>query len=620
MRRIGSAPSRVWAAMFVLGALLPTFGYAQKRIDTRLDTDPLGTASSRGLQMDASGEAVYVSWTDVRNGSSDIYFNRSLDGGATWLTSDIRLDTDPPGAAISWGSAIAISGDSVYVSWIDTRNGSRDIYFNCSPDRGATWLDADVWLNTHHPDPASADFPRVAASGDSVYVTWQDTRNGQADIYMNRSLDSGATWETDDIRLDTDAPGARCSWVPQIAAFEDSVYVIWSDLRNQAFPLRLPTDIYFNRSLDRGATWLASDIRLDTELPSLGSSRFHRIAASRDSVYVTWLDNRNGFRDIYFNRSLDGGSTWLSSDMRLETSLPGSTRSEDPQIAAAGDAVYVTWSDSRIDPSLIGWDIYFNRSLDGGSTWLASDLRLDTDLPGVASSRVPQIAASGAKVYVTWHDGRHSPPFAFLHEVYFNYSQDAGSTWLDSDVRLNTNPPGFFDSEYPQIAASGDSVYVTWTDRRNGPNPLGFRQDPGFDIYFNIPFGAQPYGEGTLGTGDIIPRLEGTDSLTLGNTFTLSIKNGLGGAFGLLALGARNSKASIPFAGGSLLLDPIDHAMPILLNGTAGVAGAGTLDIEFNIPVDNAFLGFNVNFQAGLLDPSAVEGLSLSNAVETWIL
>jgi hypothetical protein len=36
-----------------------------------------------------------VTWRDTRNGRDDIYFNRSPDGGATWLIADVRLDTDP---------------------------------------------------------------------------------------------------------------------------------------------------------------------------------------------------------------------------------------------------------------------------------------------------------------------------------------------------------------------------------------------------------------------------------------------------------------------------------------------------------------------------------------------
>ena len=48
------------------------------------------------------------------------------DGGIAWLAADVRLDTDPPGAT---GSG------SLYVTWQDARNGDQDIYFRSTPDQ-----------------------------------------------------------------------------------------------------------------------------------------------------------------------------------------------------------------------------------------------------------------------------------------------------------------------------------------------------------------------------------------------------------------------------------------------------------------------------------------------------
>ena len=96
---------------------------------------------------------------------------------------------------------------------------------------------------------------------------------------------------------------------------------------------------------------------------------------------MTWQDDRNqrGIFDIYLNRSLDRGATWLTSDIRLDTDLSGAPGSLSPQIEASGDSVYVTWVEGREDIFTgTAGDIYFNRSLDGGTTWLPSEIRLDT--------------------------------------------------------------------------------------------------------------------------------------------------------------------------------------------------------------------------------------------------
>jgi hypothetical protein len=545
--------------------LAPTAS-AQKVPDLYIAQDAMGP------QIAASGDSVYLIWH-----GGGILFNRSMDGGASWLDEPIRVDR---GSSAVFFPQIAAANGSVYVTWPDNRHWSPPpwpwppqpilgsaIYFNRSLDGGLNWLTPDIRLDTKLGIYATV-FPQIAASGDSVYVVWRDTRNGNSDVYFNRSLDGGSTWLPTDLKINQ----AGEAYDFQIAASGDSVYVTWDY-----------SAVYFNRSLDGGSTWLSSDIRLDST-PGINDAFRPQILALGDSVYVTWIDARNpsptGFLDIYFNRSLDRGSTWLPTDVRLDTDLAKSANSLDPQIAAAGDAVYVTWCDERDSGSAI----YFNRSLDQGASWLTSDVRLDTNLPGPGKCSSPQIAAAGDSVYVTWQDRRNLGAPGDHRDIYFDRSLDRGTTWLPWDTRLEADLPGADDSESAQIVATGNSVYLTWLDWRTGV--FG-------DVCFNIPFGAQPYGEGTAGSAGITPSLRGTDSLNIGSRFTVTVSDGLGGAFGILALGGYGSKVS-PETGRPQLVNPIDLLAPILLEGTPGAAGEGSYSIDISIPADNALLGFNV--------------------------
>src|SRR5262249_9166614 len=154
------------------------------------------------------------------------------------------------------------------------------------------------------------------------------------------------------------------------------------------------------------ATWLGHDVQVNQTLPATVDSSNAGVAAVGSSVFVTWADTRNSpvnTYDIYFNRSLDGGATWLTQDVRLDTDAPGSSNSNNPRIAASGSSVYVVWRDTRNGAG----DIYFNRSLDGGVTWSTQDVRLDTDAPGAAESQDVQIAASGSRVFAVWWDQRN---------------------------------------------------------------------------------------------------------------------------------------------------------------------------------------------------------------------
>ncbi|MHC5066377.1 MAG: hypothetical protein ACYTG5_20675 [Planctomycetota bacterium] len=553
----------------------------------------------------ASGDSVYVAWWDARSSIipdpftllyfGQIYFNRSQDGGATWLQSNVQLSREPghvfAGVSYFGGLDIAADGQSVYVTWDESRPSEDGIFFNRSTDGGETWLPQDIPLRLSH----DGAHPQIAASGDSVYMTWRSSLLGGNEIYFNRSLDRGVTWLPAAIPLDSELTSGS-SGSPKIVALGKTVYVTWWSFRNA-----LAADIYFNRSLDGGLTWLSSEIRLDSDSPREGHSAFPKIATSGDSVYVTWRDKRNDLPNIYFNRSLDRGLTWLPSDIRLDTDLPVAGNAIDPQIATSGESVYVTW----MKQSNGFLDIYFNRSLDRGTTWMTTDIRLDSDLPGAGNSNNPQIAASGDSVFVTWWDDRNGDP-SLETDIYFNRSSDGGLTWLPSDVRMKADLPEANKPFDPQIAASGESVYITWADSSGA--------------YFNIPFGAQPFGEGSAGSGDLTPRLHGTDSLTLGGTFTLSITNGVGGAFGLLALGGPNSKTAIPIAGGNLLINPIDRILPLKLEGPLGAPGAGSLRINCPIPDEPALLGFNINMQALFIDPGAPGSIAWTNGVEAWIL
>jgi hypothetical protein len=64
------------------------------------------------------------------------------------------------------------------------------------------------------------------------------------------------------------------------------------------------------------------------------------IATSGDSVYVAWWSNKTGNDEVMFKASGDGGKTFAD---KMNLSNTPNSRSQDVEVAASDNNVYVTW-------------------------------------------------------------------------------------------------------------------------------------------------------------------------------------------------------------------------------------------------------------------------------------
>jgi hypothetical protein len=317
-------------------------------------------------------------------------------------------------------------------------------------DGGAHWQSADTRLDTDSPGAADSGNVQLRCEGSNVWVVWTEFRSGTSEIYLNVSSDQGTTWQPADIRV-SHAPAGKAAVAPQFTVSGSKVYVSWSDFRNY----NLFSDLYGNASMDGGLTWMPSDVRIDTDAAGSASSGDQSMACSGLNVFISWSDTRNGSNDIYFNRSADGGATWGAADRRLDTDALGSNISNFPHIVVQGTSVTVVWNEERSPRG-----VYVNHSGDSGATWLASDVRISGN-PGNQYISALEVTGAGSNVYASWSDARNGD-----YDIFFNRSTDGGATWQAADTHVDTVLPLAGNAQEPRMTADGATVYVVWRDFR----------------------------------------------------------------------------------------------------------------------------------------------------------
>jgi BNR repeat-like domain len=355
-----------------------------------------------------------------------------------------------PTKRLTWTSgdseypAIAVdSFGHLHVVWQDYTPGNTEIFYKKSTDGGASWSSAQrlTWTSEDSLSPAIA----VDSSG-RLHVVWGDYAPGNAEIYYKKSTDGGTTW-TSAQRLTWNAGTSRD---PAIAVNSSGhLYVVWQDYTPGN------AEIYYKKSTDGGATWTSAQ-RLTWDA---GDCWFPDIAvASSGHLHVVWEDWTPAPPEIYYKKSVNGGTTWTSAQGISGTS----GESYLPAIAVdSSDHLHVVWEDNT--PG--SWEIYYTKSTDGGAAWTPA--RRITWTSG--RSGWPAIAAySSGHLHVAWEDNTPGN-----WEIYYRKSADGGATWT-STQRI-TWTAGV--STRPAVAVdSAGHVHVVWMDETPGNYEIYYKK------------------------------------------------------------------------------------------------------------------------------------------------
>ena len=281
-------------------------------------------------------------------------------------TGRTRLSTGVPDAVAPQVVAV---GRTLHSVWADAGlfgAPGRGVGYRRSLDGGTTWEPLRQ-VDLHSPK-GHAEWPRVAADGDVVAITWSETTSksvpdaGNRQIWATVSTDAGRSFGTP-FRVDTDRADSE---TPTIEVKGDDIWIAWGDLDR---------DVYIATSHDRGASF-----ELDQLEDGWGGPIEHDgLAVDGDTVAVTWMrDEGERNKDIDVRVSRDGGDTWGPTVAVADTA--NYVWDWYPVAAVTGDSVHVSWSQDERR--------MVRTSLDGGANFLSPvDLGRGAGLASVTARR-----------------------------------------------------------------------------------------------------------------------------------------------------------------------------------------------------------------------------------------
>lgn len=259
---------------------------------------------------DPVNDRIYLSWTyfdtwgsSNPNDSSCIYMSWTENGGESW-NEPIRI-SDQKGNAQGGpysmhGSYPAVGpAGEVYITWW----GPEGLMFDRSMDGGLSWLGQDINITNQHINwiynipgiNLGVSFPVIAcdrsggANNANIYICWADQRNGynDGDVFIVISEDGGLTW-SEPIRVNDDPPDKH-QFFPFVTVDQvtGKVWLVFFDRRNYN---DTNTDVYMAVSDDGGDSFINFKVSETPFVPfnTVWFGHYIGLAAEDNLVLPVW--------------------------------------------------------------------------------------------------------------------------------------------------------------------------------------------------------------------------------------------------------------------------------------------------------------------------------------------
>ncbi len=398
---------------------------------------------------DGSG-GVIIAWEDNRNGNYQIYAQHILALGTldpTFPLNGLAICPTASGQQVS-PSIVGDGTGGAYITWHDTRTGGEGIYTQYIVAGAEVWQSTGILVSTSGPSVA---LPAIVSDGSGgVIISWDDFRNGSADIYAQHILAAGnvdATWK----------PGGEdiCVLQPQsqdhsqiISDGANGAIIAWNDYRANGGS---NIDIYAQHIDMSGATQWALNGEIISSDPS-PQKNFKMVSDGASGAFFCWEDNRSTASRIYAQH-IASNKALLASDVVVSTNANVGVSQKNPDMASDGaSGVFITWQDDRNGNT----DIYARPVNIAGFT--GTEVALCTD---ANTQDIPKIIGVVGGAIVAWQDQRNGNTDLYAQRV-------NGTPWIQDGVAISTAA----NSQNVQTLVSdgtGGAIF-TWGDGRSLSN------------------------------------------------------------------------------------------------------------------------------------------------------
>ena len=396
---------------------------------------------------DGAGGAI-LTWHDYRSGTGeDIYAQRiNPNGKALWEENGIPVSE---ASGTQWYPKIASDGaGGAIIIWTDGRAGSSDnnIYAQRLDPYGKT-----LWEKDGIPicsAPGNQEKPVALSAQDGVVIAWQDSRNENLDIYLQKLDANGVLkWERDGV--------AVCSFPysqenPKLAPDgEGGAIVVWSDQRAEK------NDIYAQRILQDGRiAWQENGRPL---CKAEGVQKNPEIAKLKNQDWVVvWEDARKGKANLFAQKINSAGTPlWKAEGIDVASAA---LLQESPALAATPTGnVVLAWQDSRTGD----YDIFSQKiSADGELLWKSSGNLVCAAQGSVVQQNIAATFTSKGEIMLAFEDARSG-----FFNIYAQKINRAGAlAWGPNGVVISKVPA---DQSEPQIVPDdAGGAILAWEDYR----------------------------------------------------------------------------------------------------------------------------------------------------------